>query len=45
MSSDHIYRADDMLCSGDIIENAIKRKKQEQVEKLAYLNLERLKKK
>ena len=34
MTYDHvIYRADDMLCSGDIIENAIKRKKQEQVEK------------
>ena len=34
MTYDHvIYRADDMLCSGDIIENAIKRKKEEQVEK------------
>lgn len=30
MNSNHeIYRADDMLCSGDIIENSIKRKKQE----------------
>ena len=34
MTYDHvIYRADDMLCSGDIIENTIKRKKEEQVEK------------
>ena len=33
MTYDHvIYRADDMLCSGDIIENTIKRKKDEQVE-------------
>lgn len=28
MNSKHeIYRADDMLCSGDLIENSIKRKK------------------
>ena len=34
MNSNHeIYRADDMLCSGDIIENAIKRKKAEKQKK------------
>ena len=34
MNSDHvIYRADDMLCSGDIIENSIKRKRREKEEK------------
>jgi hypothetical protein len=33
MNSNHeIYRADDMLCSGDIIENSIKRKKKEKEE-------------
>ena len=40
MTADHvIYRADDMLCSGDIIENSIKRKKQELVEQSANLML------
>ena len=34
MNSNHvIYRADDMLCSGDIIENSIKRKKKEKENK------------
>ena len=34
MNSNHvIYRADDMLCSGDIIENSIKRKKKEKQDK------------
>ena len=32
-SDNMIYRADDMLCSGDIIENSIKRKKKEKEEK------------
>ena len=33
MNADHIiYRADDMLCSGDIIENSIARKKKEKEE-------------
>ena len=32
-SDNEIYKTDDMLCSGDIIENAIKRKKNEDIEK------------
>ena len=39
MNSDHvIYRADDLLCSGDIIENSIKRKKAEKKRKEMNIN-------
>ena len=37
-SNNVIYRADDMLCSGDIIENSIKRKKSEKLELEANRN-------
>ena len=44
MSYDHvIYRADDMLCSGDIIENAIKRKKEEKEENIINITYNKTK--
>ena len=44
MNADHvIYRADDMLCSGDIIENSIARKKREKGENLLNLALNKSK--
>ena len=45
MNSNHeIYRADDMLCSGDIIENTIKRKKAEKQKKEQDLALNKTEK-